>query len=135
MGSRFVGREHELDQLLSGLAQAQAGEARFAAIEGEPGIGKTRLLRELSDRATDEGCLVLHGRAAEFERELPFGLFVDALDSYLEAAPATAFSTLSTGTDRRARDRVSRRCARSPAAPPTPPRRTTGSASTARCGS
>ena len=26
---------------------AQGGEARFAAIEGEPGIGKTRLLREL----------------------------------------------------------------------------------------
>ena len=34
-------------------------------------MGKTRLLRELSDRASDQGCLVLHGRAAEFERELP----------------------------------------------------------------
>ncbi len=94
MSSRFVGRKRELDQLLSGLAQAQEGRARFAAVEGEPGIGKTRLLRELSDRASDQGCLVLHGRAAEFERELPFGLFVDALDSYLEAAPASAFSTL-----------------------------------------
>ncbi len=94
MGSRFVGREHELARLLEELAAAHAGDARFAAIEGEPGIGKTRLLRELSRRATDEHCLVLHGRAAEFERELPFGLFVDALDSYLEAAPATAFGAL-----------------------------------------
>jgi DNA-binding CsgD family transcriptional regulator len=83
-----------LARLLGELARAHAGEARFAAIEGEPGIGKTRLLRELSRRATAEQCLVLHGRAAEFERELPFGLFVDALDSYLEAAPATSFSTL-----------------------------------------
>ncbi len=81
--------------MLSGLAQAQEGHARFSAVEGEPGMGKTRLLRELSDRASDQGCLVLHGRAAEFERELPFGLFVDALDNYLEAAPASAFDSLA----------------------------------------
>jgi DNA-binding CsgD family transcriptional regulator/tetratricopeptide (TPR) repeat protein len=58
-------------------------------------MGKTRLLRELAARATERGCVVLQGRAAEFERELPFGLFVDALDSYLEAASRSAFGGLS----------------------------------------
>jgi DNA-binding CsgD family transcriptional regulator len=80
---------------MGGMSHAKGGEAWFSAVEGEPGMGKTRLLRELASRATDDGCLVLHGRAAEFERELPFGLFVDALDSYLEAAPASAFDALA----------------------------------------
>ncbi len=95
MISRFVGREGELDRLSGALAHAHEGQAWFSALEGDPGMGKTRLLRELAARASDQGCLVLHGRAAEFERELPFGLFVDALDSYLEAAPASAFDALS----------------------------------------
>lgn len=94
MSARFVGRGQELHRLLQGLAGAVNGEARFAAVEGEPGIGKTRLLRELAQRAGDDDCLALHGRAAEFERELPFGLFVDALDSYLEAAAPNALNAL-----------------------------------------
>ena len=41
---------------------------------GEPGIGKTRLLDELRALAHRRGHLVLSGRAAEFEGELPFGV-------------------------------------------------------------
>ena len=52
-------------------------------VEGEPGIGKTRLLFELRRRAEERGCLVLAGSAAEFERDLPFGVWVDALDAYV----------------------------------------------------
>ena len=53
-------------------------------LEGEPGIGKTRLLGELGARADSRGWLVLAGSAAELEGELPFAVFVDALDEYLE---------------------------------------------------
>ena len=60
---------------------------KYAAIElvGEPGIGKTRLLAELEARADRQGCLVLAGSASELEADLPFGVFVDALDEYLHA--------------------------------------------------
>ena len=34
-------------------------------------------------KAEQAGHLVLAGRAAEFEREVPFSVFVDALDAYL----------------------------------------------------
>ena len=53
------------------------------AIEGEPGIGKTRLLADL--RALADGCghLVLNGAAGEYERDLPLGVWANALDSYL----------------------------------------------------
>jgi DNA-binding NarL/FixJ family response regulator len=94
MATALVGRDGELEYLTARLAEAEGGAARFAAVEGDPGMGKTRLLRELAERAAGRGCVVLHGRAAEFERELPFGLFVDALDSFLEAAPGSAFGAL-----------------------------------------
>lgn len=94
MTAALVGRDSELEFLIGRLDAAEAGSAQFAAVEGDPGMGKTRLLRELSERASDRGCVVLHGRAAEFERELPFGLFVDALDSFLEAASSSAYGAL-----------------------------------------
>ena len=78
----FVGRGAELAALDECLARR-----KYAAIEivGEPGIGKTRLLAELEARADRQGCLVLAGSASELEADLPFGVFVDALDEYLHA--------------------------------------------------
>ncbi len=78
----LVARDDELtrlDELLDGLGPS----AGVVEVTGEPGIGKTRLLAELSARANDRGALVLEGRTAEFERALPFGVLVDALDDYL----------------------------------------------------
>ena len=53
-------------------------------VTGEPGIGKTRLLGELAADAERRGFLVLGGRATEFERDVPYGLWADALDPYLQ---------------------------------------------------
>lgn len=41
-----------------------------------PGIGKTRMLRELAARAEASGHLVLAGAASELERDVPFSVFV-----------------------------------------------------------
>lgn len=59
------------------------GEATCLAIEGEPGIGKTHLLAELRRRADERRMLVLSGTAAEFERDVPFAVWTDALDAYV----------------------------------------------------
>ena len=91
----IVGREREIEvveQLLEGTC---AGDARFVFVTGEPGIGKTRLLAELLARAEERDCLALYGGAAEFERELPFGLVVDAIDEYLETIDPLAFQRLA----------------------------------------
>ncbi len=81
----IVGREAELEQLEAALEALGSGAASCVAIEGEPGIGKTRLLHELRDRAEARGCLVLAGSAAEFERSEPFSVWADALDAYVAA--------------------------------------------------
>ena len=65
------------------LDAVAAGDPGFLAVVGEPGIGKTSLMERLSALAGERGWLVLAGRAAEFERELPFGVLVDALDDHL----------------------------------------------------
>ena len=78
-----VGRESELELLDAALdALAESGLV-CVALEGEPGIGKTRLLGELRGRAEARRCLVLAGSATEFERDLPFSVWVDALDAHV----------------------------------------------------
>jgi predicted ATPase len=78
-----VGRQPELERLGDALDELDRGTTACLAVEGEPGIGKTRLLAALRGRAEDRRHLVLAGSAAEFERDLPFGVWVDALDAYV----------------------------------------------------
>ncbi len=79
----LVGRGRELAVVDRALDAVAAGGPGFLALVGEPGIGKTSVMERLSELASGRGWLVLAGRAAEFERELPFGVLVDALDDHL----------------------------------------------------
>src|SRR5262245_9382423 len=90
----LVGRADELgllDQVLSELDRGRAGAIELA---GEPGIGKTRLLRELAHHAEARGHLVLAGSAAELEQDLPFSVFVDSLDEYVRGLGPTRLAAL-----------------------------------------
>jgi DNA-binding CsgD family transcriptional regulator len=75
-----MGRTHELGVLERALEAVAAGGSRIVAFRGEPGIGKSRLLFELAERCEQRGFLVTSGRAAELERDLTFGLLVNALE-------------------------------------------------------
>jgi DNA-binding SARP family transcriptional activator/tetratricopeptide (TPR) repeat protein len=63
-GDHLVGREAELAQLLTALDEASRS-LRVALIEGEPGIGKTRLAEEIAAEAARRGAQVLWGRTFE----------------------------------------------------------------------
>jgi DNA-binding CsgD family transcriptional regulator len=80
-----VGRVRELGALDDALERLTAGAPWGLEVIGEPGIGKSRLLTELGRRAEQRGWLVLEGRAAEYERDVPFGLLLDALNDYLRS--------------------------------------------------
>jgi hypothetical protein len=61
-------REHELDAVASALAGVDQGTGRFLAFDGEPGIGKSALLREVSARAGARHVRVLSARATQSSR-------------------------------------------------------------------
>lgn len=60
----LVGRDTELAELRAALAEASE-DARFVVLEGEPGIGKTRLADELAAFASANGSRVVWGRSNE----------------------------------------------------------------------
>ena len=79
----LVGRAREREELAAALAASRGSPGGILVIEGEPGIGKSRLLLELAQIAAGEGCVVLSARASEFERDLPYALWSDAVDGHL----------------------------------------------------
>lgn len=95
---RLVGRARELGALEEAVERVVAGMPWGLEVVGEPGIGKSRLLAELGARADRRGCLVLDGRAAEFEREAPFGLLLDALNDYLRSLDPAFLQALGEET-------------------------------------
>jgi class 3 adenylate cyclase len=74
-----VGREAELARLFTALTEAAAGRGGVVMVSGEAGIGKTRLLEELSERAEHTGAFVVYGRCFESEWSPPYAAFADAL--------------------------------------------------------
>jgi DNA-binding CsgD family transcriptional regulator/tetratricopeptide (TPR) repeat protein len=81
----LVGRVDELESFGDLLEELDHGKPIAVELVGEPGIGKTRLLSELAKLAEPRGHLVLSGSASELEQELPFSVFVHALDEYVES--------------------------------------------------
>ena len=57
--TRFVGRDSELEQLRQALGHAAAGHGQVVAIVGEPGVGKSRLVWEVTHSHRVHGWLVL----------------------------------------------------------------------------
>src|SRR4051812_14614586 len=92
VADQVVGRSAELSAIDAALA---AGHALL--LSGEPGIGKTRLLEELAARAAARGCLVLAGSASELEGDLPFWVFVDALEERVAGLDARRLDALGDG--------------------------------------
>ena len=75
---RLRGRAAEIAVLSEVLDRAAAGRSAVVLIEGEAGIGKTRLLAEALAGARGRGMQVAAGRAEELEQTRPFGLVTSA---------------------------------------------------------
>src|SRR4051812_45429613 len=83
----FVGRSRELGALRTLMPRADAENGRAAVIAGEPGSGKSRLVRELAHEVAAEGTLVLYG-ACDAVVRTPYRPFVEALDHLARNADA-----------------------------------------------
>ncbi|GAA4710869.1 ATP-binding protein [Phytohabitans rumicis] len=106
----MFGRRDEISRIEAALAEQAGNGFLVITIDGEPGVGKTRLLTELLERARRHGLTVLSGRATEFERVVPFGTYVDALAPLTAGFTSAALRTLLTAATGRvpADDRLDR---------------------------
>ncbi|HSZ29479.1 MAG TPA: ATP-binding protein, partial [Pseudonocardiaceae bacterium] len=83
----FVGRDRELDRLRHSLNWSDGQRGRIVQVTGDPGIGKTRLLGEFATLAQAAGLTILWGQATELECDVPFGVFINALDDHVSSLP------------------------------------------------
>ena len=91
------GRRRELDIALELLRGAEAGRGGILLVEGEPGIGKSRILRELSDAATRHRFSLVGDAADKPLDQLPEELSRPPAASW----PAQPLLALSAGAGRR----------------------------------
>jgi len=82
----FVGRGNELVRLMASWDTARSGHGHVVTIAGEPGVGKTRLCSEFSQRVLDDRGIVLYGRCDRVVA-FPYQPFVEALQRYVRHAP------------------------------------------------
>jgi len=80
-----VGRDAELRAIDDLLGRAGSGASTVVVIWGEPGIGKTSLIHEALARSAERHFTTLSGRAAEFEQDLPFAVFTEALERHVSS--------------------------------------------------
>jgi DNA-binding SARP family transcriptional activator len=85
-GEQFVGREGELRDLEVALESALLGRGTLFLVGGEPGIGKSRLVDELSARARNVDAGVLWGRCWEAGGAPAYWPWVQALRTYVREA-------------------------------------------------
>ncbi len=89
----LVGRNRESALLRDWWASVGKGDSGLLLVEGDPGIGKTRLVGELARAVEIEGALVLWGRCDE-EPVAPFQPFAEALGRYFHAESADRISRM-----------------------------------------
>lgn len=74
-----IGRDTEATSLRTLWENAANGQGRLVIIRGEAGVGKSHLVRYLTDHVAQEGGLTLVGHCYEFERALPYQAIVEML--------------------------------------------------------
>src|SRR5262245_66432411 len=91
----FVGRTAELARLRAALTEAASGRPATVVVAGEAGVGKTRLVNELTAQAPEFGAVTLAGGC------------LDVADGVLAYAPIVeALRTLTATLDPAELDRV-----------------------------
>jgi tetratricopeptide (TPR) repeat protein len=80
----LVGRESELEQVRHALTQAEAGHGQVVALVGEPGVGKSRLVWEVTHALRTHGWLVLQAAAVSYGTATPYLPVVNLLRGYLQ---------------------------------------------------
>jgi hypothetical protein len=81
----LIGRAEEWSVLVNAWKTSARGDRRIVLVEGEAGIGKSRLIEDFLRTVVADGATVLRGRGYDATAAVPFAPIVDALRSALNA--------------------------------------------------
>lgn len=91
----FVGRGNEYGLLIGLVARLTTGNGHTVLIEGEPGIGKSRLMSEIVRYAEAQGLPTLATNCYEIERAIPYQPVIDLVTRALERASPKALRKIA----------------------------------------
>jgi class 3 adenylate cyclase/tetratricopeptide (TPR) repeat protein len=78
----LVGRDDEIERLRRVLLKAEGGEAQAVYLTGEPGVGKSRLIREFAGGTWTRGWRVLKTGSTSYSTDWPYMPIVELLEDY-----------------------------------------------------
>ncbi len=82
---RLIGRDEEIGLLRGAIDKVLHGPGSVLLIEGPPGIGKSRLVREAGVYARLKGAQVYTGHCYSADMALPYQPFINVVKNYVEA--------------------------------------------------
>ena len=90
----LVGRNKEIEELLEGLSDAEAGHGRLVIIEGPAGIGKTRIAEEFALQTRKRNAIALWSRCWEASGAPAYRPWIQLVRSCLARLVGDDFYTL-----------------------------------------
>ena len=92
----LVGRHPQVTAVRRVLGRARDGNGSVSLIVGEAGVGKSRLLRAMTEEARSAGFFVLHGACFEADRTIPYAPLLDLVRLFARSAsPAVVAHVLA----------------------------------------
>jgi predicted ATPase len=76
---QFIGRQDEQEKIKKLIAEANNGKGNFLLVDGEAGIGKTRLISEIINKTKSSKINFLRGKCKFHQGLDPYSPFIDAL--------------------------------------------------------
>ena len=100
VGGRFAGRVLERRRLADALSGSARGLPSAVLVHGEAGVGKTRLVREVTEQYRAGGGEVLWGTCVRFgAASVPFAAVLQALDRWAQGVDPSVRSSVLEGAD------------------------------------
>ncbi|GID30939.1 ATP-binding protein [Paractinoplanes brasiliensis] len=96
-GGRLVGRANELATVRQAVEATFSGGSGLAVVEGEPGVGKTRLLVQAGADVETRGGLVVWGRCAEGPGTPSMWPWLQVINALVRSLPVRARRQWQTG--------------------------------------
>ena len=80
----LYGRQNEIKRLTSLLEYAITKHSRFAVVAGYSGIGKSRVVHELSPIVKSKNGFFLEGKFEQFKKDIPYSALIDAISLLID---------------------------------------------------